>query len=158
MHLNRKKFAGLLEKMDANFWDVHDYKSEVLETMEVNKIVNVCWWYLRTYCIGGVFLVSGFAMKPLIFNTGKQMPLICWTPDGDPVVYYAVIYAMQAYIFFIIYMSVGGFDLFYTSMILKLCVQFKLLRYELENLVGGDEETTALKLKKCIKHHRFLLE
>lgn len=145
INANRKRFVDLLRKMDAKFWSVH-------ATAKITKIVKTSWWFVLTYCFIGLFLAVGVAIKPAI-NTARKLPLMCWTTDDNPIVVYCVIYAMQLYVLLQIYVTAGGFNLLYTAINARLCVQFKLLRDELENL-----DKTTSKLKKCIEHHRFLLE
>lgn len=157
MHIYRKNFAKLLNAMEMNFWNANNFGSEILKQMEIEKVTKLFWRFVLTYAIGGFFLIFGFAIKP-IFNNGRVIPLICWTPEGNPTPFYQINYVAQAYILYGIFTNVVGFDGFYTFINIEISVQFKLLRYELENLMIGDRKTIELKLQKCIKHHQFLLE
>lgn len=135
--------------MDARFWKI--------ENIEVGEMAQFLLRFVYIYTGLGGFLTFGFAIKPF-FNTGRQMPLMCWTPDGNPTPYYQVVYAMQAYVLFSVVGGVVGFDLLYMYMNFIISVQFKLLRYELNHVVQESEKDTMLKLKKCCQHHQFLLE
>lgn len=155
-YINRKKLANLLNKMETHFWQVKDYENEILKT-EVKKIRHFFWLFGTTYIIGAALLSFGFFMKPLL-NNEKQVPLICWLPDGNASPYYEIAYLAQFHILFSVVVIVGGFDIFYASINLGLCTQFKMLRYELEHLVGREHKETAINLKRCVEHHQFLLE
>lgn len=137
--------------MDTNFW-----KTEANVAMEVKKLTTIFkWWLLLFLALGGVGCAL-FALKPF-FGSGRQVPLMCWVPGGNASPYYEIVFLIQLYGLYTATIVVGGFEFFYTSIILRYVVQFKLLRYELERLIENDGENVAVKFKKCVEHHEFLL-
>lgn len=143
-YLQREKLTKLLQKMEVYFWET--------ENADIQKTAQFVFIYIWLGC----FLCFGFAVKPF-FNNGKQTPLMCWTPkeNSSP---YEIICVIQVYILFSVVSGVVGFDLFYMYINFNICVQFKLLSYELNNLVQNSERETMFQLKKCSQHHQFLLE
>lgn len=153
---NRKKFISLLDNMEANFWNIENYEDCDLRG-EVKKMIQLFWRLNRTYIIGSSFLVFGFIVKP-VFSSGKQIPLTCWMPEGNPSPLYELTYLIQTYVLYSVIPVVVGFDIFFVSVNVRIVAQFKMLRYELKNLVAEDENETVMNLKRCTQHHKFLME
>lgn len=157
-YLHRKKFYVLLNKMEERFWNSDAYQPQVHEEMEITQLTRSCWWFCLYYAVGGSILSIALVIKPALFNSGRQVPLMCWAPEGNPTPFYQTVYLIEAYILLNVVFIVGGFDIFYTSLNIRICVQFKLLRYELEHVIGKEEKKNEFRLKRCIKHHQLLLE
>lgn len=142
--------------MEKHFWKIENYQDEKL-VGDVKKVEYLFWLGGLTFVLGAFLLCFGFAIKPA-FTGGKQLPLVCWTPQGNPSPFYEILYAIHAYILWIAVVSVGGFDVYFTAINIGIVVQFKILRYELENLIQKGDRDAALKLRRCVQHHQFLLE
>lgn len=155
-YVNRKNFAKLLEKMEVGFWNIEEYQNAGLRA-EVAKLTHIFWTIAVVYVAGGTVLISGFAAKPLL-DKGRQVPLLCWMPEGNPSPHYEIVYLMQLFVLFSVLVGVGGFDFFYIFINVVVSLQFKILKYELKHLVSNDDKETAFKLKKCVAHHQFLFE
>lgn len=147
--MQRKKLVVLLANMESHFWE-H-------KRPEIEKTTKYLTRFTCAFLTLGTLLVFGVGINP-IFMEGRFVPLMCWTPEGNPSPFYEIIYGLQGYILFAIIGGVAGFDVLYMYINFSICVQFKLLRTELENFIGANERETVLKLKRCIEHHKFLLE
>lgn len=146
--LKRKKIVKILKDIDKRFW-----KNDGDE----DKVTRLAFWFNFSFMLGGSVLCFGFTIIPFM-NSGRQLPIMCWTPDGNPSPYYEIIYAIQVYVFFAITGSVIGFDTLYSYINCSVYIQLKLLRIKLTNFIEEKERDTALKLKYYCQHHQFILE
>lgn len=142
--------------MDEKFWPTETHRDQQF-AQGVQKLSQMFKWCCWACLFVGGFGCVCFAVKPL-FKTGeKQLPFSSWFPENSTLPYYEILYLVHIYLLFMATTVAVGFDVYYVAVILRYTIQFMLLRYELECLVGDDDKETEGKIKIYVDYHNFLI-
>lgn len=143
--------------MEEDFWKIENYQNDTLKN-EVKKLTQMFYRIHIIYTIGVSVLGFGFIIRPFINGGRHQVPLTCWIPEGIPTSLFVFLYLMECYILYSTAAVVAGFDMLFVAINVRIIIQFKILRYELEHLVAKDENETLKNLNRCVEHHILLIE
>lgn len=154
---NRNRFKALLSDMEDKFWDVADYEDEALKK-EIGRLTAMLSYISIAFISGAALLCTSFFVCPFLVKE-MVLPLTIWMPEGNPSPFFEIMYFFHGYMLYSAVVQVAAFDTFYVAIIVRIVVQFKLLRYELKHLADdGDVDLVRSRLKRCVQHHVLLIE
>ncbi|XP_017795357.1 PREDICTED: odorant receptor 13a-like [Habropoda laboriosa] len=174
--VRKKKFLGLIEYMQKNFWHLN-YDQD--ENSIIAHAKRTCIYFVCVFSFCSQSTVFSYIIRPFVSNLGKNesdrehiydmwldLPLSV-TP------YYEITYIIQALSVYQVSACYLCFDIIFFILCLHVAGQFRILQYRIANVSGLSEivkssenpstdelysEKCYIKFKNCIQQHQALIE
>nr|CAH7744992.1 unnamed protein product [Callosobruchus chinensis] len=160
LYIQRPKIAALMSNMRKRFWSIEDYSHPLLkrEYFEVSRS-------LRKECISyvGMMLLCAtvFCYGRIIQDGQKNADNMLFKSYIPQFVDFWILFTWEHIPASGLVVLELSLDVIVLNILTMTKLQFKLLRYEVENIFydePGKSGDIRLRIKKCSDHHTFLLE
>ncbi|VEN46214.1 unnamed protein product, partial [Callosobruchus maculatus] len=156
MFFKKTEVVELLETMRANFWTIEKIEDSEIKKVYIryHKILKYkCLFYITIY----LSTVISFFVGPIL-SEGEVLSYECYRPPG--ISYYQLLCLVNICGMYCTLFTMIPVDMLFMSIITLTTVQFVLLNAELQTIIQHDIEGEDVdkRLRRCIKHHCFLLK
>lgn len=158
MYLTKPQILDLTRLVENNFWVFesleHEDDKKIFKDM-TNNLKN------RSRFLIGVYQLALIGYLAPFFSKGQKQVFECYRPEW--LSYYFVLFLEEYACLVTIFLPINVTDFMFLMLSSLTTIQFTLLNeefkriYNLENC-SMKQKHWKFKLRKCIKHHIFLLE
>ncbi|KAI4498428.1 hypothetical protein M0802_006607 [Mischocyttarus mexicanus] len=174
---NRKDMMKLIQYTENNFWfnEYDEFGEKILNEVNMKGSILICCF---TCCVQST--VFTYMLTPIIENIGKNdsdriLPFNVWLGGVDTHLspYFEIAFLMEVIALIHSGLCFCCFDNFLCLLNLTVAGQFRILQHRLEILFDKsvlcymtrdkvsqleDSEETFKEFKRCVKHHRMLID
>lgn len=159
MFFKKSKILHLIKTMENTFWQIESQQTKEEKEIHKNmdkKLRNNIRFLIVIYQLA---LLGYFAP---FFIDGQKLVFECYRPQW--LSYYVILFMEEYACLMTIFLPINVTDFLFLILSTETTKQFMLLNqefnriYSMENRLGKMKEHWKFQLRKCIKHHIFLLE
>ncbi|CAH2004119.1 unnamed protein product [Acanthoscelides obtectus] len=159
LYIQRPKIAALMSDMRKRFWSIENYNCSSLRKEYLEESHS-----LRTKCISyvGIMLLCAtvFCYGRIIQDGEKNIDNMLFKSYIPEFVDFWILFAWEHIPASGLVVLELSLDVIVLNMLTMTKLQFRLLRYEIENMFCDNRHNSDfdLRIKRCSDHHTFLLE